>query len=50
LQDSADFDMLKANYGYTAQTTDIHPIIFHSKMTLPFVTEIHVLTTSMPSA
>jgi len=50
VQDDADFDILISNDGYTAQTTDIHPISFHSKTTLPFVTEIHVLTTSKPSA
>lgn len=50
VQDDADFDMLISNDGYTAQTTNIHPISFHSETTLPFVTEIHVLTTSMPSA
>jgi len=26
VQDDADFDMLISNDGYTAQTTDIHPI------------------------
>jgi hypothetical protein len=50
VQDDADFDMLTSSDGYTAQTIDIHPISFHSEMTFPFVTEIHVLTTSMPSA
>jgi hypothetical protein len=50
VQDDADFDMLISNDSYTAQTIDIHPISFHSETTFPFVTEIHVLTTSMPSA
>jgi hypothetical protein len=50
VQDEADFDMLICNDGYTAHSTDIHPISFYSETTLLFVTEIHILTTSLPSA